>query len=91
MIMIDMSINFPQDTSTQLTYTTFPFTITNNENYTTSNLVLSLSSNNSNYTRDASNVLKSFIDTTNTDLATTNANIANNYYTGILGIKFHPI
>jgi hypothetical protein len=30
-----MSINFPQDTSTQLTHTTFPFTITSNDNYTT--------------------------------------------------------
>jgi hypothetical protein len=51
------------------------------------NYVNFLSSNNSNYTRNASNVLKSFIDTTNTNLTTTNtnldttnANFANNYY-----------
>ncbi len=36
-----MSINFPQDTSTQLTYTSFPFTITSNDNYTTSNYISS--------------------------------------------------
>ncbi len=51
-----------------------------------SNYVNQLSSNNSNYARDAPYVLKSLIDTTNTNLATTNTNLANNYYTKLLQI-----
>ncbi len=68
-----MSIEFPQDSSVQLTYSIFPFGISSNDNYTTSNYVNILSTNNSNYTSNVSNVLKSFIDTTNT-------NLTNNYY-----------
>jgi hypothetical protein len=75
-----MSIEFPTDTSIQGTYTSFPYSITSNDGYTTSNYVNFLSSNNSNYTRNTSNILKSFIDTTNTNLTATNTNLANNYY-----------
>ncbi len=38
-----MSINFPQDTSTQLSYSSFPFTTTNFDGYTTSNYVSNVS------------------------------------------------
>ena len=67
------------DTSVQLsgTYTTSTAAL---DNFVSSNYVNFLSSNNSNYTRNASNILKSFIDTTNTNLTTTNTNITNNYY-----------
>jgi len=75
-----MSINFPTDSSVQGTYTSFPYTITNNDGYVSSNYVNLLSTNNSNYTMNASNILKSFIDTTNTNLTATNTNLANNYY-----------
>ena len=52
-----MSINFQQDTSTQLTYSSFPFTITNSDGFATSNYANTLSTNNSNYTTNASNIL----------------------------------
>ena len=68
-----MSIPFNQDTSTQLTYSSFPYTITNVDGFATSNYANTLSLNNSNYTAAASNLLKSLIDTTNTNLST-------NYY-----------
>ena len=47
-----MSINFPQDTSTQLSYSSFPFTTTNFDGYTTSN-----------YVSNVSNILNTKIDT----------------------------
>ena len=50
-----MSISFNQDTSTQLTYSSFPYTISPNDNYCTSNYANTLSTNNSNYTTNASN------------------------------------
>ena len=58
-----MSIPINTDNSVQLTYSSFPFTITNVDNYASSNFVLSLSTNNSNYTKNASNALKANIDT----------------------------
>jgi hypothetical protein len=75
-----MSINFPTDSSVQGTYTSFPYTITNNDGYVSSNYVNILSTNNSNYTRNASNVLQTNINTTNTNLTATNTNLTNNYY-----------
>ena len=72
-----MSIPFNQDTSTQLTYTSFPYTITNIDNYASSNYANTLSTNNSNYTAATSNILKSLIDTTNTNLST-------NYYNPVI-------
>ena len=55
------SLPVQTDNSVQLSYSSFPFTITNVDNYASSNFVLSLSSNNSNYTREASNVLRGLI------------------------------
>ena len=56
------SLPVQTDNSVQLSYSSFPFTITNVDNYASSNFVLSLSSNNSNYTKNASNALKANID-----------------------------
>ena len=58
-----MSIPIQTDNSVQLSYSSFPFTITNVDNYATSNFVLSLSLNNSNYTTQTSNVLRGLINT----------------------------
>ena len=68
-----MSIPINTDNSVQLSYSSFPFTITNVDNYASSNFILSLSSNNSNYTLNASNALKANIDLKqNTLTASTN-------------------
>ncbi len=58
-----MSLNFTTDTSTQLTYSSFGFTTPTLDNFATSNYVNTLSTNNRNYTRNASNILKANIDT----------------------------
>jgi hypothetical protein len=67
------------DTSTQLSgiYTTSTAPL---DNFVSSNYVNFLSSNNSNYTSNASNVLQTNINTTNTNLTATNTNLTNNYY-----------
>jgi hypothetical protein len=48
--------------------------------YATNASLTTAQTNNSNYTRDASNVLQTNINTTNTNLTATNTNITNNYY-----------
>ncbi len=58
-----MSIPLNTDNSVQLSYASFPFTVADIDNYATSNYVNTLSTNNSNYTRNASNILKANIDT----------------------------
>jgi hypothetical protein len=57
-----MSLPFTTDTSVQLSYTSFPFTTPKLDNYATSN-----------YLSNVSNILKS-------DINATNTNLANNYY-----------
>jgi hypothetical protein len=57
-----MSLNFTTDTSVQLNYSSFGFATPTLDNFATSNYVNTLSTNNSNYTTNASNALKVNID-----------------------------
>jgi hypothetical protein len=56
-------MSFPVENSIQLSYASFPFTVGSYDGYATSNYANTLSTNNSNYTRIASNILKANIDT----------------------------
>ena len=78
------SLPYLTDTSTQLTgtYTTSLATL---DNYATSNYINLLSTNNSNYTAATSNFLKSFIDTTSTNLST-NYMVRRKFYTSNLNL-----
>ena len=58
-----MSLNFTQDNSVQISYSSFGFATPPLDNFATSNYTNTLSTNNSNYTTNASNALKANIDT----------------------------
>ena len=84
-----MSIPINTDNSVQLSYSSFPFTITNVDNYASSNFILSLSSNNSNYTREASNVLRGLINNKQ-DILTSSTNLLG-IGTAITSIDYNKI